>query len=457
MAQTITKKPGEDIIIVDEVVIPPDPPTGDCVCDVQTRNTQTLSPGSPATAKMVKEGTTHFLELGIPQGIQGPQGIPGSGTGGGGDNARNKYFNVMDYGATGNGSTDDRQAIQNAWNAAANARGTLIIPAASNFYRINNTLRIVPASGQQAFANIQSQGHWGFNIVYFGPSGQPAVVIDGLKAGEIRGMKVKIGDGISNSIGFDIGTAVGGSTGGFTMYDCTVEQNTGQNNQGWRFGHIQGGGADISQITFVNCKVEGWKKGDGQWHPGQIGWNITGHNTLAMTWVGGATIFTETGLKLEEGGSLYFYGFQTSQLGTDFHMTYANNISVYGGRFEAGRKFLRVEAMGAMPMFAVRDAVIEDYRTTDGRLFDVNAPAAITVEGCAMNSNKHPWDARMFSMNAAAPNNFGSLLIKGGKINGAGDIVTLNGFRAVVENVTRISNYPEYKPIGFFPNRLPTP
>lgn len=73
MAQTITKKHGEDIIIVDEVVIPPDPipPTGDCVCDVQTRNTQTLSPGSAATATMVKEGTTHFLELGIPQGQPG--------------------------------------------------------------------------------------------------------------------------------------------------------------------------------------------------------------------------------------------------------------------------------------------------------------------------------------------------------------------------------------------------
>ena len=47
-------------------------------------------------------------------------------------------ISVQDYGAVGDGSTDDRAAIQNAINATPTG-GTLYIPATASFYRINAT------------------------------------------------------------------------------------------------------------------------------------------------------------------------------------------------------------------------------------------------------------------------------------------------------------------------------
>lgn len=49
-------------------------------------------------------------------------------------------FNVMDYGAVGNGTTDDAAAIQSCINAAG-VGGTVYFPDKS--YRINSTLNIL--------------------------------------------------------------------------------------------------------------------------------------------------------------------------------------------------------------------------------------------------------------------------------------------------------------------------
>jgi len=53
------------------------------------------------------------------------------------------YINVQDYGAVGNGSTDDTTAIQNALNAAvpsaAPSTGIVVIPATSSFYSIKGS------------------------------------------------------------------------------------------------------------------------------------------------------------------------------------------------------------------------------------------------------------------------------------------------------------------------------
>jgi len=368
----------------------------------------------------------------------------GDGSDGVNYNQLNNVFNIKDYGAKGDGSTDDRAAIQAAIDATINAKGKLIIPAPSDYYRINGTLFFQPKKANQAFYEVEGQGHWGFQIVYQGPSGQPAAVVIGMKSGSFRNVKIKIGDGVTNSVAWDIGTqGEAGSTSAFTFYDCMAELNRGSGNQGFRLGHIEGGGADISQILFSNCTVWGWSagvdKGVQKHYPGQIAWNITGHNTLQLTWVGGSTSFVETGIKLEQGGSMFFFGFGASQTGTDFYMAYANNISVYGGRFEAGKKFLVMEQMAAHPIFTVRDAMIEEYRPEDGIMFHAKSPGTLFLESVAINRLNEDYDSRMFTLSTPLSKPYGTFSIRGGKINASDPFITSSGWRVKVDNVVKVT------------------
>ena len=225
-------------------------------------------------------------------------------------------FDVTAYGATGNGSTDDRAAIQAAIDAAATAQGTLHFPPPSNYYRINSTLNFQHPVNNQAFFDVEATGNWNLCIIYHGANSQPATKWIGLKAGAIRGLKVKVASGITGVVCFEIGTtAAAESTSSFTFYDCSAALNSGINNQGFRLGEVEGGGRDVSQISFINCKVDGSDTGVAQTHyAGQVGFNCSGANTLAHTWVGGSAIFCETAVKVEQGGCLFFFGFQSSDL-----------------------------------------------------------------------------------------------------------------------------------------------
>ena len=59
-----------------------------------------------------------------------------------------QVFNVKDYGAVGNGVTDDATAIQAAINAAAVAGGIIYIPLGS--YKTTVTLTVPAAPGGPA-------------------------------------------------------------------------------------------------------------------------------------------------------------------------------------------------------------------------------------------------------------------------------------------------------------------
>ncbi|MEU8588977.1 glycosyl hydrolase family 28-related protein [Streptomyces sp. NPDC048664] len=52
--------------------------------------------------------------------------------------ATSYWINVLDYGATGNGSTDDTTALQSAIGAVPASGGTVVFPAGT--YKISSAL-----------------------------------------------------------------------------------------------------------------------------------------------------------------------------------------------------------------------------------------------------------------------------------------------------------------------------
>lgn len=381
-----------------------------------------------------------------PMGPQGPAGVcpscpPTSGTG-----VTYREFNVLDYGAKGDGVNDDWQAIQNAWNAAVLVHGTVIIPPSLYGYRITKTLKFYPPI-QQAWASIRGSGHHGFQIQYAGPSGQAAVEIVGLKGGIIEGLKVRIMPGISNATCIDIGTSVAAeSTSCFSFINCDAEMGNGQNNVGWRLGYLDGfTGSDISQILWLNCSA--W--GGGQ--PGQIGWDNVGHNTLQLTWNGGGGAFCDKLVRCNAGGSMYFFGLGGSHNNVDFELNSSNSFSITGGRFEVGKTFLKSTGNITMSIINIE---IGDYNPPNGRVFDLNRACSILIEGLRMEGGSAKGNQTFF-LGGGAPEK-GSFFIRGGSIHNVSDPFYSEGqvgvYRVNIQDVGRRGSSIHYND-SYFTNK----
>ncbi len=103
----------------------------------------------------------------------------------------NPYFDVKDYGATGNGTTDDITAIQNAVNAAASAGGGIVFFPTGR-YRVSATITIANTK------NIILQGA--------GPSSIVLMTIDNgtiIKIGSVTGDSSQTIDHKIRDLSFD--------------------------------------------------------------------------------------------------------------------------------------------------------------------------------------------------------------------------------------------------------------
>ena len=376
--------------------------------------------------------------------LQAPSGQSGSGLG----NvipSKNTY-DITDYGAIGNGIVDDRQAIQLAINACRATDGDLIIPRPSNFYRINGTLEIMPkAPDDQIYIKILGQGQSDLGIVYMGPSGQPAIKLIGLKGGSIDNVNVRIGEGISNAVCWDIGTdELCSSTAGFTFSNCVAALGTGVNNRGWRLGFIDGKNvSDISQILWSNCTAWGNRAS------GSIGWENVGHNTYQLTWVGGGGAFLDTGVSATLGSSQFFFGIGFSQNNTDFHFGTSGQFSIYGSRFESGKQFLVVDC-GSMPAgINITGTSIDDYHPENGRLIDFKGSGTLLMDNVKIARGVTDFGKNMIYLEGP----HGSFIARGGTYSASDPFVTNStGWRVSIENVIRMKST-NYLSAGFFTNR----
>ena len=326
-------------------------------------------------------------------------------------------INIMDFGAKGDGITDDTQAFQNAFNKAIATKGKLVIPPPKSFYKITNTIDVVPATGKQVMMDIDAWG-WGegtIAIQYMGQSNRPVFRIIGLKQAIWTGLKVGINEGLTGVQIFDVDTTPDShSTSFVTFKNCYLILGNKPNNVGFRLGHLSGGSADISNYQWENCSVFGGRL------PGQIAYLVEGNNTLSNTWMGGFVahcdkVFSNksgSGAKNERGnGSVYFYGLGGSHNNTDFEFAFEQTYVIIGGRFEVGRRFLNVVDHKFHASISVIGCQIDGYEPHDGVLMYMGTAGSLTVDNCYMQRNGGDF-SNMIVLGGTG--GVGSLMVRGG-------------------------------------------
>jgi hypothetical protein len=204
-----------------------------------------------------------------------------------------QVFNVREDtfagGAKGDGSTDDSAAFQAAINAAIAARGTLFIPPAESglYYNIASPLFIQPASGSQAYMNVEGHMSVTGDLHYSGPSNSSVFQIKGWKYSRVSGLHVHLNTQDNVRVFDVVQDATYNSHGVMKWDNCHVFVGAGQANVGWRWGADATNG-DISLNAFVGCAVGGVTFAgttDQQMDRGHVGWLNMNNNALANSWV----------------------------------------------------------------------------------------------------------------------------------------------------------------------------
>lgn len=201
-------------------------------------------------------------------------------------------FNIMNYGATGDGTTDDTTAIQAAITAAG-ANGTVFFPTPATYYKITAPLTVA-VSGQHWFSNA------GAAIV------QATAATDGIQTTQSAGTLINFN---MSNISLDTGTSTTGGIG-IKLLNVTgsyfLNVSVGKSNPGlgfvtaWQLTSDTGGGS--IQTTYENCT------GRGKTGSGSYGFKMVGSNGVAPT----ANVFNRgdysttsgTGMLLDGGANV---------------------------------------------------------------------------------------------------------------------------------------------------------
>ncbi len=209
-------------------------------------------------------------------------------------------FNVLAYGATGNGATDDSVAMQSAANAAITAGGCLYFPAGVYLFKTpqswNNSGTGLPlcVSGDIAGTTSNISQNTGSLLVWNGTCGQAAITATHVVNNHLHDFSIldknNICQSVPGSIGLLLTSNVPGSDTGPTLVENVRIKGF---YDGLDIGQAAGNAADTN--TFINLVTM---------ENSNIGVHLQAANTLASNFYQYASAFDGYGMLSENGASV---------------------------------------------------------------------------------------------------------------------------------------------------------
>lgn len=342
----------------------------------------------------------------------------------------------------------DFPSSQAAINAAQPAGDVIFPQTDGRGYPLYEPLYIQPPDGEtQTFVSLHMQDKAGF--VWRGPDNSSVVVTRGWKCAKAERVNILIqGNGVT---AWDITDPSGaGSTSHVTFDTCAV-QLLGHNDIAWRGGGLDSIGADVSFLNWINPLVSGSNPNDGH-----IGWLSMHPNCLNWNWYGGFGWYLDTMIKSEQGGSMFIHGLGSSNNLREFRPGSAGAWSIYGGRFEVGKRFLECgdyTGGNGYPMnVTVSGAEIAYSTPDDGCLISMGTSGSLLLDNVSIPLSS--WDERMIRL-GGWDGGYGSFAMRGGSIASATDpffTVGHGNWSVRLEDVGRVDG--GYV-VGRYANRTP--
>lgn len=243
--------------------------------------------------------------------------------------------NVRDFGAKGDGNTDDTAAIQTALDVAVATNGKVVVPV--GVYPVSATLTLtgVRTTGHGATVAIEgsgsSSGSSGTVIKWSGPNaiGTKLLSVDGIHRFALRGVLLQ-GSGTVETLLYATQHAPTTHSGYGWRFDDVVFENVRVNGVGFS---IPDTTTDMSRFGFTNCVFAPVA-------PGSKGFYSSNQNSLNHTFTGCGIQQADYGLYIQ-GGSFTARSCEfTGNAVADIYLQSADVSTVLGGWSEQSRQFL---------------------------------------------------------------------------------------------------------------------
>lgn len=306
------------------------------------------------------------------------------------------------FGAKLDNSTDDTTAVQ-AWVNACTASGrTGVLPRGTSVARVTDTITLGTTQGQRL--DIDGAGST-VQVIYNGSNSKAVFRLRGLKHSTIRGVNIRVNDGITGITGWDTLTdATYPSTSFVTWQNCVVDFGVGSggvsNGIGWDM--RDDSGSELSFLQWENCYVHG--RGSSY---GDIGWLSRHGNGLNLCWFGGAAQSVATafdGGTSGAGESMFFHGFGTSNTTVDFKPPLYGNITIIGGRFELGKKWIEGSSAVTSPQqIYTCGCDVSAYTPSDDCVIKLRGSTTLVLDDVYIrNASATPYTAPFITMDGQA-------------------------------------------------------
>lgn len=359
-------KDSNDVLIAtyDNVPSSSQPPIANDAAYIAYEQGYTVTAGSFVVGKtylITSVGTTNFQLIGASVNSVGTY-FTATGVGSGSGTAElsrtvevklQESISVKDFGAVGDGTTDDTAAIQAAINYGLSIGGVVLFPAGN--YVISSSLQAYSTSFARGVSLIGDNS--GFQLTQLlwkgNAASSPVIDLRGVSWSTIANISITSPNLTTYPYlgGIQIRSAQNYSSGpgssGITINNCIILGGTGANSFGVRIGENNEQGPQVSEIFCNHVVVIGN-------NVTQYGWwvNAAG-NAKDMTFTNcGATECTVAGVYYSAnavGGWCLWNSFGGGSHACDFKVAGNGNLQVIGGGSEGSKKVLIQTGVGSNP------------------------------------------------------------------------------------------------------------